>query len=820
MYSKKIKHLITSLLVFITLASCSLIQLNTSKTASIRISFGSSSRAVDIGTLIDSNTAFLKIDLHGDVEVSQTVLFTKNVSVLFENIPVGSNIYIDAQIFIREGNKIIPQYQGRSEKTKIKSGENNIPVILRSYVEDGTSHPATGEIEIFIESEEDIYQTGSQIIVTAFDKKGNSIAADKITVEFHIKYLLYGELHDFIVPSKVEDADGVYTYAIENNKIIIVTQLTDNLPPDPIWYFRITASDGTDTQTKTFEEFEILSGSKTETQFSMTYTDEELYERESLINFSAKDKNGNKIKAENLDIKLFKQILGSNNPSDMTENCNIEKDTYNIILTTAIPITSNSDNLPVPQYEYYFILTNTINSETKKFIVSLIPTRRPEHTFVMQPSDGKLVAGQPLFISAFDKDSNPVNSENITCSGIYYNFIDKGQTIKIDVPNTAYRYENGIITLEELNVFEIGTNYCITFSISRGELEPDSKTFNFTIVPMEVTQTIDISQSETQITEAINSTIQNVKNNPLVNVEFKFTGNKDSTSLNIYKKAVEIICDNENGISKVSENYKLKLDYSAASGSSLSEIPEETFKGLSILKSIIISDSTLKIGDSAFANDDDANCVELDNLDLKNVTEIGMQCFAGTKVQGTFNLPRVTKFGSWACSGMNDYGNYPPDYPFELILGAAEEIYKTEEGYGEWVFAYSYFKTISADKLKRIADGAFMQIKTNHFAIDSLVYVGSNSFSSGYTPHNVYFDNDENYNNWYGIAGGFDVNGDNTEESAEDLAIGLYNKTYNITDLYNSPYNTNGEIIKVEDGSIINKISAENNATNYVRVVE
>ena len=129
-------------------------------------------------------------------------------------------------------------------------------------------------------------------------------------------------------------------------------------------------------------------------------------------------------------------------------------------------------------------------------------------------------------------------------------------------------------------------------------------------------------------------------------------------------------------------------------------------------------------------------------------------------------MKKVTTFGNMACYSL---------HANKVILEVAEELTV------QWAFQSAEIETIIADKLKRIDNVAFGQMWTKDFALDSLMYVGSNCLRAVTNPawnyqHKIYFKDPENAKNWYQCIYEFKLNEAEEEKaSVDEISLLLYN---------------------------------------------
>lgn len=880
---KSLKRIITllSILLFV-LSGCSFNQkFNISKTGKITIVIGSACRSADIDQLIKQKNAFLKIKIHGALEDSKIVKFERGASISFNNIPIDSEVYLEGYIFTEEisedGESIknVILYKGKSETVVIEPGDNKISLKLKSVGNDnseieistgsddngqsetntdtgnqngntggssgntggntggsetcGTEHPATGKIEIYMNAEDQIFAEGSEIVFTAQDAEGKAIAAENISVEFNVRYFYNNQWDVYTFISKIDDpVDGEYEIVKNGNEVIITTQITV-LPPDQcFYYFTATITDGSNQENKTFDEFELIPGQRTETKFFASYNKDEVYINGSTIVFTAKDKDNNPIPADKLKIEFFEDYNRYNpNPSEISYYT-IERAQYNAFVTTTVLGGDMARYEADGDYYLFFVVTNTLNGESRQFIIDFIYEFKQDTTFVMEPGDGIILPDETITVHALDKNLLEILGENIslTSDGVYY--IDKMNQVPISSEYYSTDNHNGFsISLVDPRTdpanepmpddyFKIGQKYSFTLKVSKGspELQPDTKTFSFTLKYPEVSTTIDVTSiSPTELATTIQTAMTDILTYNGGTLELIFTGKNNTDGFNLYSSVMDVVCAENVGFSKTSMTENLILDYSGCSGTALSEIPANTFKNVAILKSLILSDSTTTIGESAFES-----CM-MYNLNLNNVTTIEKYAFQSSYFTGTLNMPNVTVFGNQA--GYNMQAK-------ELILGSATEIYKTDDDHGQYVFAYSNITNIIAPKLQRIQNFTFYTTVTNNFAIDSLRLVGNKCLQRNTNtnyPHYIHFENEENKQNWYKGTGGFNVDNseDGSEEAVEDIFVGLLNGTYTINEVINHSGNTYGDnyhyIEAVDPDDIISELRLEGNSYSYIRVV-
>ena len=79
-------------------------------------------------------TAYLTISLKGGYETSQTVeLKEDGVSLSFSDIPVGTELWAEATIYVKDGEEEIILYTGKSDSVKITAGKNTLSLEMTKY---------------------------------------------------------------------------------------------------------------------------------------------------------------------------------------------------------------------------------------------------------------------------------------------------------------------------------------------------------------------------------------------------------------------------------------------------------------------------------------------------------------------------------------------------------------------------------------------------------------------------------------------------------------------------------------------------------------
>ena len=875
---KSLKRIITllSILLFV-LSGCSFNQkFNISKTGKITIVIGSACRSADIDQLIKQKNAFLKIKIHGALEDSKIVKFERGASISFNNIPIDSEVYLEGYIFTEEisedGESIknVILYKGKSETVVIEPGDNKISLRLKSVgnddseieistgtddngqtqqnnggstdngntdVNSGNSggsgneenggtvqNPVTGKIEIYMNSETELFAKGSQITFTAQNSEGVPIPADNISVEMHKIYMqqqmdpnLPAITNDDVLNSKDEDPDGCYTINKNENKYTITTAFEDaNFSEQSMFYFVVYANDGNSEKRKKFKDIFILEGERTETVFSMSYDGDEIFADGSTVMFNATDRAGNPIPANKLKVEMFWTYYNDNPPYDLIEEeltfYNLSRIRNDLLLTTDVPNTLWTN---LSSKSLYFLVTNIETSEKRKFNINLTQNTDLGIQFVITPKDGILYQGGTITISVLDNKLNLVDPAAYTIDDMYYLIKVKDSYMQQPVNTDFYTgvTENGYttITLGELTKNQ---TYYIPVYMDLGELGLAEKLYTFTVMDAVVNETIDATgKTEAQITSLISDSILPVANSIKGgSITYTFTGLCNTEGMNLYSTVANAIFNS--GISRSKDTQKpvsLTLDFSDCDGSSLVSIPAETFKEVEIITNLELSSSTKEIGDEAFRQ------AKLPSFDSYNVTTIGKSAFSSATITNTIDLHKVTVFGNQAGFDLN---------AGMLILGAAKEIYKTDNDHGNFVFQGSKITKIVADKLTRIDNVTFGSGTTSNFAIDSLMYIGSNCLTDSGNSNNLhylYFNSPENGENWYGIANSIQINGEWV--TSDTIAKNIYNKVpgYELnTILYCEGNLINGEpyyLKAIPADELISTMSEPSNGIIFFRIV-
>ena len=86
------------------------------------------------GAVADLGDSSIDILLKGDGSYSSTVTKTvepgKAITVTFEDVPVGENVYASAQLYTMLNNQKLLQYSGKSETKTVEEGDNQLSVKL------------------------------------------------------------------------------------------------------------------------------------------------------------------------------------------------------------------------------------------------------------------------------------------------------------------------------------------------------------------------------------------------------------------------------------------------------------------------------------------------------------------------------------------------------------------------------------------------------------------------------------------------------------------------------------------------------------------
>ena len=130
---KKFFGILSACLLAIT--SCS----NFNETSSLSLTFNGSdfaqkSSARNILVTSDYEGYYLVLNLLGDYTERKEIPFSaiENYTVTFDSIPVGSDVYVEANVYNPNSDEFTHLYNGTSEKISVSSGANSVNLSMKS----------------------------------------------------------------------------------------------------------------------------------------------------------------------------------------------------------------------------------------------------------------------------------------------------------------------------------------------------------------------------------------------------------------------------------------------------------------------------------------------------------------------------------------------------------------------------------------------------------------------------------------------------------------------------------------------------------------
>ncbi len=628
-----------------------------------------------------------------------------------------------------------------------------------------------------------LYKTAGSSYYVIEDKDGKRLAVGVWMIGIaNIEPIKYGIA--FMQSLKYEDS--VPKLSIEPNSQIPYTPEFHEISPDGLTIKNLIG----DTETTiTFETSgldvqALMSGTSPGPQVDSIVIsidcEDEMYAAEDTIKISAKySKQNINVPLDKIYTEIYMSLIPTqpgfmpieyeiypnkdpNMPPEWAKDSyfNVTTNENTLILTPDFPdgfiYENNSD---VTQLFYITVEADdgTITETDNKPITFLSGTR-PDAFISMSPdpSNNNIPEGSVVTITAVKKDGTNVSADYISVEKIEQRVTGKnGISSFNEIPATSYSVDNAdtytkAITLSGLSD---GYSYRITIVVDDGNELDEEKQFNVSITTP-ITQININGRTPSEMTSAITEVLTNVYNSRS-KLHLKFSGENDATGYNLYSEVMEIanskgfspyseIIYNEENEDNIYNSGIFTLDYSECGGAVVDSIPDETYQKAVILYSLKISPDTTKIGSKAFAGENsNVLGVILQDLDLKNVTEVGVFAFMWARIIGTLNMPKVTKLG---------------DYAFEYFIGGTvnlDNLVKIdkleEERYGFLVFANAEITTFYAPKLEVLRGSVFSQGKIYQIP-DSLVIVDNNSLHFR-NIFNVAFESDAGKQGWYQITG-------------------------------------------------------------------
>ena len=149
--SQKFKLAFAACLIML-FSSCTQLGNSSNANVNFNLKLSRSARAV----FKNAESAFVTAELKGGVEDSQTVTIKEKETVefTFSEIPVGTELYAQIEIYINEKNAETEQeekvvlYRGKSESKIIEEGNNELKITLEKLFEDKEEDEEEDEKEI------------------------------------------------------------------------------------------------------------------------------------------------------------------------------------------------------------------------------------------------------------------------------------------------------------------------------------------------------------------------------------------------------------------------------------------------------------------------------------------------------------------------------------------------------------------------------------------------------------------------------------------------------------------------------------------------
>ena len=142
---RKIKNIILIILLGILFASCSMFEkaegssvsfkLDSQTVQKIKAAAGESGGAAASRSARDADSEsaekiFIELAVHGGFEKATMVEVTKEATITIDNIPMDSEIYLEATAYIQADGERQNLYKGHSKKFVVRNSENLVMFIL------------------------------------------------------------------------------------------------------------------------------------------------------------------------------------------------------------------------------------------------------------------------------------------------------------------------------------------------------------------------------------------------------------------------------------------------------------------------------------------------------------------------------------------------------------------------------------------------------------------------------------------------------------------------------------------------------------------
>ena len=134
---KKIFGILSACLILLSITSCS----NFNESSSLSLTFNGSdfarnSSARNISVSSDYEGYYLVLNLLGDYTEHKEIPFSDlgTYTVTFDSIPIGAEVYVEADAYNPNSEEFIHIYKGRSEKITVSPGTNTVNLAMKSLI--------------------------------------------------------------------------------------------------------------------------------------------------------------------------------------------------------------------------------------------------------------------------------------------------------------------------------------------------------------------------------------------------------------------------------------------------------------------------------------------------------------------------------------------------------------------------------------------------------------------------------------------------------------------------------------------------------------
>lgn len=145
---RKIKNILSLILLGIIFASCSMLETKESSSVSFKLDSETVQKIKDAAgeagyssnaRAADNNSLFVEVAVHGDYESSTTVQLQNEATISIEDIPIGSEIYLEAIAYTNTNGRRQNLYSGKSKTFVVNNSENLVMFVMHRVSSDSES---------------------------------------------------------------------------------------------------------------------------------------------------------------------------------------------------------------------------------------------------------------------------------------------------------------------------------------------------------------------------------------------------------------------------------------------------------------------------------------------------------------------------------------------------------------------------------------------------------------------------------------------------------------------------------------------------------